>query len=292
MTPEALASLRTSLTRWQTRAPSGSAQVLPLGIPALDAALPGGGLSLGGVTELQIRGASGAATSFALAACRAAQHQHGLEQGGPEQYRCMQGAMASRAMTSQRGSSLESRVWCAFIDPSASLFAQGVNRLGVDLSRLLVMRPTVDALDRVAVRIAEANLMAVLVIDLRWWMQPSTSSLNEHSWQRTVRRLSLSVKSSFSSVLLLTHAEQFQSLPLPTFQRLELTRKSQASFELKVAKERTGRISAPRLFPYSIFDLKEFDPHFSTLHQDVGGKPSMPVRSWEAGAMALTRKVS
>src|SRR5688500_10456127 len=68
MASEALRSIRTSLVRWQPLDLNGSAQVLPLGIPALDAALPGGGLALGGVTELQIRGASGIATSFALAA--------------------------------------------------------------------------------------------------------------------------------------------------------------------------------------------------------------------------------
>jgi recombination protein RecA len=252
MPSEALSSIRSSLARW-TPLDLSSTEVLPLGISALDAALPGGGVALGGVTELQVRGASGAATSFALAACRAAQQRgRQLEAGG------------SRS---------ESSVWCAFIDPSASLFAPGVTRLGVDLAYLLVTRPETDAIDRVAVRIAEANLVAVLIIDLRGVVQPSAvplntarspsqqgtraaRSLDEHSWQRTVRRLSLAIKSSSTSVLLITQAEQFQSLPLPTFQRLELTRSSQTSFELRVAKERTGRVSGPRVFPCSIFDQR------------------------------------
>jgi hypothetical protein len=197
------------------------------------------------------------------------------------------------------------------------LFAPGVTRLGVDLAYLLVARPDANAIDRVAVRIAEANLVAVLIIDLRGVVQPSAipcsavphgavphgaapsstalrtplqqgtrpaRSLDEHTWQRTVRRLSLAIKSSSTSVLLITQAEQFQSLPLPTFQRLELTRRSQTSFELKVAKERTGQVSGPRLFPCSIFDQSN-----SALNGDAqnGGDPSRDQR-----LAVLTRKVS
>src|SRR5688572_32975333 len=50
-----------------------SERVLALGIPELDALLPHGGLLQGSVTELQVRGAGGAATSLALCVCRAAQ---------------------------------------------------------------------------------------------------------------------------------------------------------------------------------------------------------------------------
>jgi recombination protein RecA len=213
-------------------------------------------------------------------------------------------------------------VWCAFIDPSASLFAPGVTRLGIDLAYLLVARPEANAIDRVAVRIAEANLVAVLIIDLRGVVQsgavpcstttcstaPRSSaprsplqqgtrtarSLDEHTWQRTVRRLSLAVKSSSTSVLLITQAEQFQSLPLPTFQRLELTRRSQTSFELRVAKERTGHVSGPRLFPCSIFDqsngaLNGDAENGDALNGDAlnGGEPSRDQR-----VSVLTRKVS
>ena len=263
-------------------------------------------MALGGVTELQVRGASGAATSFALAACRAAQQRgRQLEAGG------------SRS---------EGSVWCAFIDPSASLFAPGVTRLGVDLAYLLVTRPETDAIDRVAVRIAEANLVAVLIIDLRGVVQHSVvqhsvvqhsvvqpsavplntarspsqqgtraaRSLDEHSWQRTVRRLSLAIKSSSTSVLLITQAEQFQSLPLPTFQRLELTRRSQTSFELRVAKERTGRVSGPRVFPCSIFDqrggMQDENAQNDWVQNDWVQNGSNPSRNQDFAA--LTRKVS
>jgi recombination protein RecA len=122
----------------------------------------------------------------------------------------------------------------------------------VDLERLLVVRPTADAVSRVAVRIAEANIASVLVIDLSGAVPDL--SVNDLTWQRTVRRLSLAIKSTATTILLITRAEQFQSLPLPTFLRLEFTRTSKASFEIRVGKERTGRISAPQSVPWSAFD--------------------------------------
>lgn len=290
MPSEALSSIRSSLARWKPSDLS-STQVLPLGISAIDAALPGGGVALGGVTELQVRGASGAATSFALAACRAAQ-----------QFGSLQRQALQQCGRQQRGThNHENGVWCAFIDPSASLFAPGVTRLGVDLAYLLVTRPEANAIDRVAVRIAEANLVAVLIIDLRGVVQPgavplnpalrsplqqgtrSARSLDEHSWQRTVRRLSLAVKSSSTSVLLITQAEQFQSLPLPTLQRLELTRRSQTSFELRVAKERTGHVSGSRLFPCSIFDQNNGAQNGDAQNDEEPSRQRLAV---------LTRKVS
>lgn len=198
--------------------------VLSLGVPALDAALPLQGLPYGSVTELQVRGTSGAATSFALCACRAAQQ-----------------LAASGGLTSP---------WCAFIDPAATLYAPGVARLGVALDHLLVVRPELEAVGRAAIRIVEANLASVLVIDLAG----AELSLDEHIWERNVRRLALAVKSTSTSILLLTRSDQFQTLPLPTSMRLEFTRRSAESFELRVAKERTGRISPPRSISCSLFD--------------------------------------
>jgi hypothetical protein len=135
-----------------------------------------------------------------------------------------------------------------------------VAHLGVDLEHLLVVRPDVEAVGRVALRIAEANLVSVLVIDLTGAMPhgcakgPGHPAIDEHSWQRTVRRLALAVKSMPTSVLLITRAEQFQSQPLPTYMRLEFARRSTESFDLRVAKDRTGRISTAQRIAYSVFE--------------------------------------
>lgn len=207
-------------------------RVLALGIPALDEVLPQGGLVRGSVVELQALGSCGAATSFALCACRAAQ----------------QAASAWR-----QGRSPEAqRPWCAFIDPSASLFAPGIARLGVELDRLLVVRPEVDAIERVAIRIAEAKVVSLLVVDLRGALEGLPVSSQRR--QRTVRRLALAVKHLGTCVLLITPAEPRLALPLPVAMRLEFSRVQADSFEIRVGKERSGRVSSSRRVSWSVFE--------------------------------------
>ena len=247
-------------------------RVLPLGVPALDAVLPHGGLVQGSVIELQVQGASGAATSFALCACRAAQFAGGRWAGGePSTFDAQ-------------------RPWCAFIDPSASLFAPGVVRLGVELDRLLVVRPEVDAIERVAVRIAEAKAVALLVIDLRGALGGLSVSSQLDSrlsarWLRTVRRLALAIKNLATCVLLITPSELHPALPLPVAMRLEFSRVRADSFSIRVGKERSGRVSSSRPIPWSAFD--EVWPRQAIEHREVrpqDGADSIAAPRWQAGA--------
>jgi recombination protein RecA len=203
-------------------------RILPLGVAALDAVLPRGGLLQGSVIELQVQAAGSAATSFALCACRAAQWS-----GGQQTFDAQ-------------------RPWCAFIDPSASLFAPGVARLGVELDRLLVVRPDVDAIERVAIRIAEAKAISLLVIDLRGAL--GGLPVASQRWPRTVRRLALAVRSVGTCVLLITPSEPRSALPLPVAMRLEFSRARADSFEIRVAKERSGRVSPAHKIPWSVFN--------------------------------------
>jgi hypothetical protein len=214
-------------------------RVLPLGIAALDAVLPRGGLIQGSVIELQVQGAGSAATSFALCACRAT--QRGGQQVGGQQ---------ARAFDAQQP-------WCAFIDPSASLFAPGVAHLGVELERLLVVRPDVEAIERVAIRIAEAKAVSLLVIDLRGAL--GGLPVASQRWPRTVRRLALAVRSLGTCVLVITSSESRSALPLPVAMRLEFSRARAESFELRVAKERSGSVSPPHKIPWSVFDASCFE---------------------------------
>ena len=89
--------------------------------------------------ELSVRGGAALATRIGLSTCHGAQ-QRAHEQGGQTP-------------------------WCAFVDPSASLHGPGVARAGVTLERLLVVRPPLSALSRVALRIVESKAFAVVVID-------------------------------------------------------------------------------------------------------------------------------
>ncbi len=196
----------------------GAGRALSLGVDALDALLPDAGLPRGSVVELSVAGGAALGSSLALLACRSAQAQARL-QGQPS-------------------------AWCAFVDPTASLHAPAVAAMGVDLERLLVVRPPPEALSRVAVRLVESRVFAVLVVDLLG-LPGMATSVSLDRWVRVVRRLALASASSDGCVLLLTSREAPRSLPLPVALRLELQRVGRYRLRLQIAKDRQGRLSGP-----------------------------------------------
>ncbi|MEO8901751.1 MAG: recombinase A [Polyangiaceae bacterium] len=190
-----------------------------LGVEALNRVLPDHGLPRGAVIELSIHGGSALGTSLGLAACRGAQ-QAAVERGG-------------------------SVPWCAFLDPTGTLYGPGVAAAGVELERLLVVRPSVEALSRVALRIVESAACAVTVIDLLG-VPGQLLGVNLTGWLRVVRRLAMGVDGTAHSVILLTDASEQRPLPLPVSQRIELARPSEGKLSVRIAKDKQGRISAPR----------------------------------------------
>src|SRR5450432_2127534 len=190
-----------------------------LGVEALNRVLPDHGLPRGAVIELSIHGGSALGTSLGLAACRAAQ-QAAVERG-------------------------VSMPWCAFLDPSGTLYAPGVAAAGVALERLLVVRPSVEALSRVALRIVESAACAITVIDLLG-VPGQSLAVNLTAWLRVVRRLAMGVDGTAHSVILLTDAAEQRPLPLPVAQRIELERPSEGKLLVRVAKDKHGRVSSAR----------------------------------------------
>ncbi len=224
--------------------------VLSLGIPAIDQALPDGGLPRGAVVELTSNLGLGRVTSFALAACAAAQRLAKLRSGNDRTV----GA------------------WCAFLDPSGTLNAPGVARAGVDLDRLLVVRPSIEAITRVAVRAASSRAFSMIAIDTEAPRPPrgergrgaGRAELAPERWTNVVRRLAIAIEGTDTTVLLLTDSAIARSAALPTAMRIELeviereristlheihTRHPVQSLHpvqtLRIAKERRGRISGP-----------------------------------------------
>lgn len=192
---------------------------LPLGIAELDAILPDGGLPCGAVVELAVGSGSALATSIALGACRAAQ-----------QRRLRDAGQAS---------------WCAFVDPTATLHGPGIAEAGVLIERLLVVRPPVEALSRVVTRLAEARIFDVLVIDTMGIPGcPLQTSLGD--WPRIVRRLTLGIEGTDTSVVMITDHHARRPLPLPVALRLELSRSDERHLQVRVAKDKRGRISSPK----------------------------------------------
>lgn len=217
--------LPAALLRGGQLAPAESPEIgLPLGLAELDALLPDGGLLRGGVVELCVSGAAAGATRIALAACRAAQAE-GRARGGDTP-------------------------WCAFVDPSGSLFGPGVAEAGVQLDRLLVVHPPLEALGRVSVRVVESRAFAVVVVDtLGAPGAPVDVALG--TWPRIVRRLALAVEGSAACVLLVTDSAASRPLPLPVAQRIELSRPSEHELAVRVAKDKHGRIASMRKIPWA-----------------------------------------
>lgn len=197
---------------------------LGFGIPELDALLPDGGLLRGGVVELCAAGEGALGTSLALAACAQAQ-----------------------AEVRARGGHTP---WCAFVDASSTLYGPGVAAAGVELSRLLVVRPPLAALSRVALRLAESEAFAVVVVDLSGVVgERVAASLG--TWPRVVRRLAMAVEGTGHSVILLTRDADRRPLPLPVAQRLEVSRPSADKLLVRLAKDQRGRVASPRPIAWS-----------------------------------------
>jgi recombination protein RecA len=192
----------------------GGSPALELGWAEFDDVLPDHGLPRGAVTELAVAGGAALGTSVALAAFRAAQQQMGTDVP-----------------------------WCAFIDPSGTLYGPGVAQAGVLLDRLLVLRPPVESIGQVALRLARSKIFAVTVIDTVGVPGSGLRPIGLVSWARIVRQLSLGVQGSPCVTLLLTDVLAPRPLPLPVALRLELSRPAQGRLGVRIAKDRKGRIS-------------------------------------------------
>ncbi len=212
------------------RSAFGEAPNLVLGWPEVDALLPGGGLPRG-VIELSSPHALGGATSVALTAIRAAHAR-------------------------------DARAWCAWVDPEGSLYAPGVAMAGVDLARLLVVRPPRAELGRTAVKVASARAFDVIVVDMDAPPATATSAATttalattttapatakkprKRAWpvEVLVRKLALLAEEGGATVLLLTDAmaAATRQVPWPVAMRLELARFSPMAMSLRIAKDKRG----------------------------------------------------
>jgi hypothetical protein len=206
-------------------------QAMPLGWPELDGALPDGGLPRG-VVELACPAALGGATSVALAAVRAAQAR-------------------------------DARAWAAWIEPEATLHGPGVARAGVDLARLLVVRPPRADVARIAVKVAASKAFDVVVVD--WDSLPGTSgtgvsvSANAGAGAKkramppevVVRKLALHAEEGGATVILLTDSRARRAVQWPVALRVELARPNERDLDVRVTKDRRGRASPMKTISFA-----------------------------------------
>jgi len=205
---------------------AGRTQALPLGWSAFDALMPDGGLPRAAVVELAAPRALGGATMVAMRAVRAAQER-------------------------------DPRAWCAWIDPDATLYGPGLARAGIDLSRLLVVRPPRAEIGRTAVKVVASQAFDVVVADVDpidgAGGEPITASpvptrapkrrgTKAKSPEVIVRKLALAAEESGTTVVLVTDASRPRHVTWPVALRLELARRPQA-LAVRVAKDRGGRMA-------------------------------------------------
>jgi recombination protein RecA len=201
----------------------------------IDDALPDGGLPRGAVVEIASPRMLGRATTIALRACAAFQAEARLRSGD------------SSLRTPSRANATAG-AWCAFIDPWSTLHAPAVAASGVDPTRLLVVRSPIEALSRVAVRVAESRIFGGVVVDTSSVPGSASSEVVRlDRWGTVVRRLSLAIERTDTTVVLLTDRAQPRAMPLPVALRLEVSSTLSRSIQLRVAKDRHGRVAAPAL---------------------------------------------
>jgi recombination protein RecA len=137
--------------------------------------------------------------------------------------------------------------WCTFVDPFGSLYAPGVAQAGVNLERLLVVRPSLQALSRIVVRLVEARAFALVVVDtfslVARPIAKGTTQVDLAKWVNVVRRLNTAVANTHSAVLLLTDKNAPRPLPLPVALRLELSCTEPGVLQARVGKEKHGRVT-------------------------------------------------
>lgn len=190
----------------------------------LDEVLPDLGLPRGVVVEVSAPRGLGRATSFALAACASAQAEARL-----------------------RGTEDTAGAYCAWVEPSATLFAPAVVRAGVEPGRLLVVRPSPEALPKTAVRVAQSGAFAVIVIDTAAVPGALSSPLRLDRFSLVVRRLALAIEGTDTALVLLTERSASRAAALPVAVRIELDRPNPEELLVRVTKDRRGRIVPPRV---------------------------------------------
>jgi hypothetical protein len=182
---------------------------LPTGWAELDAALPDQGFPKG-VVELAAPHALGGGTSIALAAVRAAHRQ-------------------------------DPRAWCAWVDSEGTLYGPGAARAGVDLDRLLVVRPPCCEAGRVAIKVVNARACEVVVVDATGFVSAERRGKKGVPPEILIRKLSLAAEQGGATVLLLTDSLAPRTIPWPVALRLELGR-ALGHLIVKVGKDRHGRV--------------------------------------------------
>ncbi|MBX3208442.1 MAG: recombinase A [Labilithrix sp.] len=217
--------------------------VLGLGWPELERALPDRGLPRGVVELAALPRLHGKASRATAQRC-------------PESMRGGATTIAIAALCAAHAA--DEHAWCVWITPSRepndvpSLYAPALVQAGVDLERLLVVRPSPQALARTAVKAAASGAFALVVLDVPHrndlgGVRSSSSGARRGAHDAgvhdagavVVRKLALAAEENGTTSLLLTSALAPRPVPWPVAMRIEVERRPDA-LSLRVTKDRRG----------------------------------------------------
>ncbi|WP_394848998.1 hypothetical protein LZC95_16295 [Pendulispora brunnea] len=145
----------------------------------------------------------------------------------------------------------DAAAFAAWVDPYGALYGPGVARAGVDLRRLLVVRPSHQDVGRAAVKVVGSGAFEVVVIDMASLEDVPPQAQTAQKARRgrrplppevMVRKLALLAEKRGTTVLLLSDSTQPRELPWPVALRLELEQRPH-ELSVRVAKDRRGRVT-------------------------------------------------
>jgi hypothetical protein len=198
--------------------------VLSLGWPELEKVLPDHGLPRG-VVELASPPSKPVAKS-------------GTTRGGAT-------TVALSAVQSVH--SADERSWCAWITPvdAPSLYAPALVQAGVDLSRILIVRPPSSALARTAIKVATSGAFDLVVVDAQSGLDGRLTGGGRAKADASVvvRKLALASEEKGTTCLVLTNAYESRATPWPVALRVEVERRPDA-LAVRVTKDRRGRMAS------------------------------------------------
>lgn len=219
-----------------TNALAPTEAVLSLDWPELERVLPDRGLPRGVIEIASSAGARitkgvarGGATTIALSAVRAVH-------------------------------AADARGWCAWITESTapSLYAPAVAQAGIDLQRMLVVRPTPADLARTVVKVAASGAFDLVVVDAPTGLDGKLSLPSSQTPQAgtraaasrarvdgsvVVRKLALASEEKGTTFIVLTNIYTPRAVPWPVALRVEVERRPEA-IAVRVTKDRRGRASS------------------------------------------------
>jgi recombination protein RecA len=215
--------------------------VLGLGWPELERVLPDQGLPCG-VIEIAAVPPRAMAMKSRASPC-------------PESMRGGGTSIAIAAMAAVHAK--DAAAWCAWIAPHPvssdddlpMLYAPALVTSNVDLERMLVVRPSPQALARTAVKVAASGAFALVVVDVPHHQDFSVARVHLPGRGRgeapsrheraalVIRKLALAAEESGTTSLLLTSALAPRSVPWPVALRLEVERRPEA-LAVRITKDR------------------------------------------------------